>query len=108
MVWALDLDDFNNVCGQGKYPLMKTIQSVLGPADTGSPGMMVVQTQRPPQSVPHHPNRQPVPPHHVPPQPQLPPVIDFPVHVSPIGAGIFFSFLIFLRTVCSCNRSKYI
>ena len=32
MVWALDLDDFNNRCGQGRHPLMKAIKSVLGPA----------------------------------------------------------------------------
>jgi len=32
MVWALDLDDFKNKCGEGRYPLMNTIREVLGPA----------------------------------------------------------------------------
>ena len=31
MVWALDLDDFRNVCGEGPHPLMNAIQKVLGP-----------------------------------------------------------------------------
>lgn len=30
MVWALDLDDFRNTCGQGAYPLLTTIKNVLG------------------------------------------------------------------------------
>lgn len=30
MIWALDLDDFRNRCGQGAHPLMNTIKSVLG------------------------------------------------------------------------------
>jgi len=30
MVWALDLDDFRNVCGQGHYPLLGTIMKTLG------------------------------------------------------------------------------
>jgi len=32
MVWALDLDDFRNLCGAGRYPLMNTMREVLGPA----------------------------------------------------------------------------
>ena len=31
MVWALDLDDFKNRCGQGHHPLMNAIKEVLGP-----------------------------------------------------------------------------
>ena len=27
MVWALDLDDFKNRCGQGHHPLMNTIKA---------------------------------------------------------------------------------
>ncbi|GAB1608659.1 chitinase-3-like protein 1 [Argonauta hians] len=29
-VWALPLDDFSNICGGGKYPLMKAILEALG------------------------------------------------------------------------------
>lgn len=32
-VWALPFDDFNNVCGKGKYPLMKAINRILNGTD---------------------------------------------------------------------------
>lgn len=34
MIWALDLDDFKNRCGEGRHPLLTIIRNVL--ADTGS------------------------------------------------------------------------
>ena len=43
MIWALDLDDFNNECGCEKYPLLKTINRVL--RQTGGSGMIVFHRQ---------------------------------------------------------------
>lgn len=31
MIWALDLDDFTDHCGEGVHPLLTTLQSVLAP-----------------------------------------------------------------------------
>lgn len=36
MIWALDLDDFNNRCGQGHHPLMRTIREVLQAPASGN------------------------------------------------------------------------
>ena len=30
MVWALDLDDFSNSCGNGAFPLLNSINAALG------------------------------------------------------------------------------
>ena len=29
MIWTLDFDDFNNICGGGEYPLLKAINQVF-------------------------------------------------------------------------------
>lgn len=43
MIWALDLDDFRGLCGQGSHPLLNTIRRVL--ADP--PGPTDITTARP-------------------------------------------------------------
>ncbi|CAG7821163.1 unnamed protein product, partial [Allacma fusca] len=55
MIWALDLDDFKNTCGEGHYPLLTTIRNVLGSSKLSpatSPSNVIGQTQRPNQQVP--------------------------------------------------------
>jgi len=52
MVWALDLDDFKNRCGEGHHPLMNTIKSILGPKMTSDEQAARSQTfQRTPQEA---------------------------------------------------------
>jgi hypothetical protein len=38
MIWALDLDDFGNVCGCEHYPLLRTINRVLRNYSLPDPG----------------------------------------------------------------------
>jgi hypothetical protein len=38
MVWALDLDDFRNHCGEGVHPLLNTIREVLADPPKGGIG----------------------------------------------------------------------
>lgn len=35
MIWALDLDDFKNKCGEGRHPLLTIIRNVLADAGSG-------------------------------------------------------------------------
>lgn len=35
MIWALDLDDFKNRCGEGRHPLLTVIRNVLADPGTG-------------------------------------------------------------------------
>jgi len=44
MIWALDLDDFANVCGCEHYPLLRTINRVLRNYDLPDPGCDIAAT----------------------------------------------------------------
>ncbi|XP_059612054.1 probable chitinase 10 [Phlebotomus argentipes] len=44
MIWALDLDDFRNICGCEEYPLLRTINRVLRGYSTPAPNC-VLETQ---------------------------------------------------------------
>lgn len=35
MIWAMDFDDFNNICGYGKYPISKVMTDTLLASESG-------------------------------------------------------------------------
>ncbi|KAE8573974.1 Putative chitinase [Halyomorpha halys] len=55
MIWALDLDDFKNTCGQGKHPLLNTIAKTLASPPNGAPTKPT--TARPTTSKPPKPTK---------------------------------------------------
>ncbi|CAH1396474.1 unnamed protein product [Nezara viridula] len=55
MIWALDLDDFKNTCGQGKHPLLNTIAKTLASPPNGTPTRPT--TTRPTTSKPTKPTK---------------------------------------------------
>ncbi|KAF5303798.1 hypothetical protein FQR65_LT08134 [Abscondita terminalis] len=58
MIWALDLDDFKNRCGEGKHPLLSVIRRVLA-----SPGSSIPEYE----TEPHYPGTASTRPVHTPP-----------------------------------------
>lgn len=50
MIWALDLDDFANVCNCEEYPLLRTINRVLRNYPLGDPKCDAKSYQAEPQS----------------------------------------------------------
>ena len=51
MVWAMDLDDFNNKCGQGHHPLLNTIKAVLAPPRDETSTEVSTDTEELPEDV---------------------------------------------------------
>lgn len=47
MIWALDLDDFKNICGCEEYPLLRTINRVLRGYRIPDPKCVLGKTQKP-------------------------------------------------------------
>lgn len=62
MIWALDLDDFTDRCGQGVHPLLTELQSVLRDPPSDSDQIEAPTTSEPPAPVePPTPDELPTP-----------------------------------------------
>lgn len=52
MIWALDLDDFKNICGCEEYPLLRTINRVLRGYKKPDPKCVLGKSQKPVLTTP--------------------------------------------------------
>ena len=52
MIWALDLDDFKNICGCEEYPLLRTINRVLRDYSVPAPSCVLGLPEKRPQEKP--------------------------------------------------------
>ena len=62
-VWSVEMDDFNNKCGQGRYPLITKIDQILQPwawQPTQRPTILPVTTPANPYTTPTTPRWPPV------------------------------------------------